>query len=260
MATDMTQAEFNAMLQIALAQGFPGGIYMSKFGRGEDIDAALDGGVRAGAVSVPSRSLNLASSELQARIDALPRLLTEHLYLNVTGTLDTMVKLTGFYGSGDITFFSGGNNFTLRHQLLIEYCSIPINIQSINFQERVGVLTANAGLISVEKSAFVYVYNCGFTGLGKDSSAASAVSASYGSNVRFRAARVSGCKNAVMASMSSILSVEKDTAADFLDNEFGAFIWNGGIVLLGSNVPAMLGGLTHKKLGGMIVGDNGAPL
>lgn len=41
---DMTQAEFNSMLQIALAQGFPGGIYMSKFGRGEDIDAALDGG------------------------------------------------------------------------------------------------------------------------------------------------------------------------------------------------------------------------
>lgn len=41
---DMTQAEFNAMLQIALAQGLPGGIYTSKFGRGEDIDAALDGG------------------------------------------------------------------------------------------------------------------------------------------------------------------------------------------------------------------------
>lgn len=39
---DMTQAEFNAMLQIALAQGLPGGIYTSKFGRGEDIDAALD--------------------------------------------------------------------------------------------------------------------------------------------------------------------------------------------------------------------------
>lgn len=37
----MTQEEFNAMLQVALAQGLPGGYYTSKYG-GEEIDALLD--------------------------------------------------------------------------------------------------------------------------------------------------------------------------------------------------------------------------
>ena len=37
----MTQEEFNAMLQVALAQGLPGGYYTSKYS-GEEIDALLD--------------------------------------------------------------------------------------------------------------------------------------------------------------------------------------------------------------------------
>ena len=37
----MTQEEFNAMLQVAIAQGLPGGYYTSKYG-GEEIDALLD--------------------------------------------------------------------------------------------------------------------------------------------------------------------------------------------------------------------------
>ena len=37
----MTQEEFNAMLQVALAQGLPAGYYTSKYS-GEEIDALLD--------------------------------------------------------------------------------------------------------------------------------------------------------------------------------------------------------------------------
>ena len=37
----MTQEEFNAMLQVALAQGLPGGYCTSKYG-GEGLDALLD--------------------------------------------------------------------------------------------------------------------------------------------------------------------------------------------------------------------------
>lgn len=37
----MTQEEFNAMLQVALAQGLPGGYYKSKYS-GEEMDALLD--------------------------------------------------------------------------------------------------------------------------------------------------------------------------------------------------------------------------
>lgn len=38
----MTQEEFNAMLQVALAQGLPGGYYTSKYS-GEEVDALLSG-------------------------------------------------------------------------------------------------------------------------------------------------------------------------------------------------------------------------
>lgn len=37
----MTQEEFNAMLQVAIAQGLPGGLYTSKYS-GEEMDALLD--------------------------------------------------------------------------------------------------------------------------------------------------------------------------------------------------------------------------
>ena len=37
----MTQEEFNAMLQVAIAQGLPGGYYTSKYS-GEEMDALLD--------------------------------------------------------------------------------------------------------------------------------------------------------------------------------------------------------------------------
>lgn len=37
----MTQEEFNSMLQVAIAQGLPGGYYTSKYS-GEEIDALLD--------------------------------------------------------------------------------------------------------------------------------------------------------------------------------------------------------------------------
>lgn len=37
----MTQEEFNAMLEVAIAQGLPGGHYTSKYS-GEEIDALLD--------------------------------------------------------------------------------------------------------------------------------------------------------------------------------------------------------------------------
>lgn len=37
----MTQDEFNAMLQVAIAQGLPGGTYTSKYS-GEEMDTLLD--------------------------------------------------------------------------------------------------------------------------------------------------------------------------------------------------------------------------
>lgn len=48
----MTQEEFNAMLQTALAQGMPGGYYTSVYS-GEEMDALL-GRVDGGTVILPS--------------------------------------------------------------------------------------------------------------------------------------------------------------------------------------------------------------
>lgn len=38
---ELTQEEFNAMLEVALTQGLPGGYYTSKYS-GEEMDALLD--------------------------------------------------------------------------------------------------------------------------------------------------------------------------------------------------------------------------
>lgn len=54
------------------------------------------------ATGAPTRTVSLAASELRSYIDHLPRMLTENLYITVSGTVEERLLIDGFFGSGGI--------------------------------------------------------------------------------------------------------------------------------------------------------------
>ncbi len=213
---------------------------------------------------VPSRYVPLAASELQSYINALPRLLTEYLYLEPAGELDTAVEVKDFYGPGRLTIV-GNRGFTMRNALRVLDCALPVRVHTIEFQEWAGVIGVSgvsAVMVFAERSGRVEIYNCGFTGLGAKS-VTRAAAAQINSSVQMTRVRISGCANAVMSDCGSILSIgasEGENISEFSGNAVGAYVWGGGMVLLGAGIPDLLGGNAHQKLGGIIAKADGTPL
>jgi len=223
--------------------------------------AALSAQQTVELTEVPSRHVPLAASELQAYINALPRLLTEHLYLEPTGKLDTAVEVNNFYGPGGLTIV-GNRGFSMRNALRIQNCSLSVIVHTIEFQERADIGSVNAIMVYAERSGQVRIYNCGFTGLGAES-VARAVTAQMNSAIQMTRVRISGFYNAVMSDCGSILSIgnsEGENISEFSGNAVGAYVWGGGIVLLGAGIPDLLGGNAHQKFGGIIAKSDGTLL
>jgi len=208
---------------------------------------------------VPSRHVPLAASELQSYINAMPRLLTEHLYLEPAGKLDTAVEVSNFYGPGGLTIV-GNRGFSMRNALHIQNCSLPVMVHTIEFQERADM--SSPIMVYAERSGQVRIYNCGFTGLGAES-VARAAAAQMISAIQMTRVRISGFYNAVMSDCGSILSFgtsEGENISAFSGNAVGAYAWGGGMVLLGAGIPDLLGGNAHQKLGGIIAKADGTLL
>jgi len=203
--------------------------------------------------AISSRTVDLEASELQAYINAMPRLLTEHLYLRPIGELDAIVELNGFYGAGSITI-EGDRGFTCAGLHVID-CSLLVYVYKDKFMERANV--DKSGGISAGRSKFVYVYACDFTGLG-ETSRADAVEADNATCVVLSNSTISRYSAAVQAVRSSVLSIEETCA--FSENKKGVGVVNGGVVLLGHNIPDTLGGAANTKYGGLIVKSDGTLL
>ena len=206
---------------------------------------------------VPSRRVTLAASELQACIDALPRLVAEHLELSVTGELNTKVELRNFYGPGSISIV-GSKGFTLRNSLIVSHCRLRVTLHSIDFQEREG-MTVNDGLVFAEYcTAVTYVSRCSFTGLG-GASKVSGAHAEFGSRIMLSSDKGKGLCNAVSSFTGSSVAVYGEES-DYQDNATGAWSRLGGIVALGNDVLETLGGSANRKNGGLIVKSDGTLL
>ena len=251
MATSMTQAEFNAMLQIAIAQGLPGGVYTSKFGTGEEIDAALDGGAQAAVTAVKNRSVTLAASGLQEYLDSLPRLVTENLTISVTGSLNTGVNLQGFYGPGSIVI-NGNSNFTLYGSLQISRCNLYIAVQNVTFDGSKQSGTYSQTITSYSRT--VAFRNCNFLG-GPGN--ALAINSDGAARIIVVSPEIKNVYIAVSAQSGSIISVTGTAVAS--GNKTGADAY-AGIVLLGPTIPQTLGGAANTNRSGLIVGANGTLL
>lgn len=201
------------------------------------------------AVSVPTRSISLAASEVQGYLDALPRLLTEGLEIKISGTVPETLTIRNFYGPGGLTITNqSGQTYALAKGMLLDNCDIPI----IVWRAAITVDTAQETphCVSISNTKYMYVSNCVLTGNG----ASHAVYAMGNQSTVLVGCTMTNHKVCAFAFRGAVLSI---TGGTFADNTTGAYVYDGGVILLGGTTPNLLGGTANSHGGGVIVSANG---
>lgn len=201
------------------------------------------------AVSVPTRSISLAASEVQGYLDALPRLLTEGLEIKISGTVPETLTIRNFYGSGGLTITNqSGQTYALTKGMLLDNCDIPI----IVLWATITVDTAQETpyCVSISNTKYVYMSNCVLTGNG----ASRAVTAMGNQSTVLVSCTMKNHNICAFAYRGAVLTI---TGGTFADNTTGAYVYDGGVILLGGTTPNLLGGTANSHGGGVIVSANG---
>lgn len=205
------------------------------------------------ATSVPSRAVMLTAAELQGYLNALPKMLTENITLNVTGTLDSALSLSGFYGSGSL-IIDGGHAFTLSNSntaLYVANCCIGVSFYNMTILST----TVGGGFGAVDtcylaSNSRIDFVRCTIQGGG------------YNIGVRPRGVCVTSLQNCTLTGNYIALDIEEGSVATVIDatcseNAIGGRVYHGGILLLAGTTPELLGGTSNGKHGGIIAKADG---
>lgn len=211
---------------------------------------------RVEAASVASRSVTVAAEDLQAYLDSLPRLLTETLEINVTGDLTGNLDISNFYGSAawlKIQPAESGGICIVPGTITVGDCNVQVRLVGLSVQipsgTSDGLYTYRAMKLSVE--------SCSFSGSGTGNGIYA-----DSSMLCLSSCSISGFHHAVRTSKTAVVVVANETGGseNFHDNNYGAYVWHGGIVQICDKTPSLLGGASHVKSGGLIVGPSGTLL
>lgn len=209
------------------------------------------------ATSVPSRTVEVAASELPAYIDSLPRMLMTDLTVKVTGTLTEYLYVNRFFGCGNISIVGGGE-CKLQVGVSIRNCSTIVTLRNLELS---GHLNGLNNIVDIQYANKVYMTACTVAGSkSANTEEEIGVRADYSSFVYLTNCGISNCNVAVLAGSSSIVSVYNDSGDGFSGNATGPYVSYGGIILLSGATPELLGGTTSAKAGGLIVKGNGTLL
>lgn len=208
--------------------------------------------------TITSREVTVAASELPAYIVSLPRLLTEVLTINVSGTLEAKLDIRGFYGSGALKISGGaadtdyGN--TIFRGVTVAGCSIYIHFENIRFE-----MTEKGAALYLYHANKIYIDRCGFVGPNVQGLETFGINATNGSCVWSNNIReISGFYFAVACTSASQLTIDAGSAV-LQNNAVGANA-RGGTIYLGYQTADLLGGTTSAKAGGLIVKGDGTLL
>lgn len=204
------------------------------------------------AVGVPGRLVTVEAADLQAYIDALPRLRTESLNIQVNaGHVPKTLRLENFYGPGFLWIIGQGadSGSVLDDGIVISSCSNRIRI--IGFDVR-GRSVGTAAQVST--SPLAGLENLTADGNSFPNGANNGIS-SDGSAVFAANFTISHFTRAVYgASIFRLLNCGGS------DNASGIAVEGGGVVLLSGSTPELMGGAVNKKWGGIIIDKTGTPV
>lgn len=196
---------------------------------------------------VPFRTVLLSAPELPAYAAALPRLLTEHLTLRITGALEEPLLLSGFYGSGSILIDAvTPEDCVIRNTVRVSDCTAGIALKNLTFASSQAVEeTYYQAAVSALNVRQITVGNSSFTGNG----AGRAVLLANGSSGWLGDCSIRNFQTALASWAYSTLGAN-DVAAS--GNTYGAHVYNGGTILLCGTTPELVGGTTNCNSDGLI--------
>lgn len=195
-------------------------------------------------IDAPSHAVTMPASELQAYLDALPRLLTEHHVITLSGTNSNIVSVKDFYGCGSLTLRADKvGDCVFTKDVIVGNCSIPVIMEGLKW-ELDGTASPETYCISCRDST-IYANICSFNGHAKTGRGV----VSWGNS----SAVLAGCalhnlEIAIEASWGGRIGVYgEDPKTECSGNAIGIYLRQGGLVLLGDLVPDLLGGTYNER-------------
>lgn len=198
------------------------------------------------ATGALSHGAIIPASELQAYLDTLPRLLTEHYVITLRGTCSRDIWVKDFYGSGSLTFRADAlGDCVLAKDLRITNCSIPVQMKTLKW-ELDETASPYRYCIFCERSV-VYAEECSFNGHAK---AGRGAASDFNSVTVLKNCAFHDLEIAVRTSSGGRVEVYgENPETDYSANAIGVYLILGGLVLLGDRIPDTLGGVYNEKSG-----------
>lgn len=115
------------------------------------------------ATGVPSRAVTIPASELQAYLNTIPRLLSEHHIIILSGTRTQPVLIADFYGCGSLTLRAANlDDCVFTRNITVNNCSVPVKMEKLKWE-------LGADITQIERcltcsSSEVMVWECSFNG------------------------------------------------------------------------------------------------
>ena len=205
---------------------------------------------------VPDRAVTIPASELQAYLDALPRLLTEHHVITLSGTCSQAVYMKGFYSCGSLTLRAANlDDCVFTRNITVNNCSVPVKMEKLKWELGSNIPYGESCLTC--SSSKVMVWECSFTGYltpdgGKLGRAATTIDRGY---FYLRDCKFHNLEIVVNCYCAGHIDIiETETGGEYSGNDIGAYTQFSGLVMLASGIPPTLGsGGNVTRNGGVII-------
>ena len=206
------------------------------------------------AQSALPRAVTVSAENLRAYMLSLPRMLTEKLTINVTGTATELSWIEGFYGPGSIEIAGTAGSTNLNGGVLVFSCAVTVKIHHCNIRPS---SESTSRCVQVQNSSgCVWLTQCQLIGNGSSRG----FDSSYSATAHLEYVALTNHQIAVLAGQSSVISVAVSDNTQPSGNSIGAYVWWGGIILLAAKAPELLGGTSNVKSGGIIAKADGTLL
>ena len=208
------------------------------------------------ATSAPDRAVTIPASELQAYLDALPRLLTEHYVITLSGTNSNIVYLNDFYGCGSLTFRADNlGDCVLTRKVTLKNCSAPVIMEKLKWQLGSNIPYGESCIYC--STSEVMARECSFSGyVSPDGEqvgrAATTVNRGYCEFWDCKFLNFEMVINCYGAGHVDI--IETKVEGEYGGSKYGVFTDFSGVAMLSDRVPATLGsGGNVTRNGGVII-------
>lgn len=203
------------------------------------------------ATATNTVSAAVSAAQLQAYLDTLPRLLTDHYSITVSGTYVGVIRIHGFYGCGSLTIRADSvGSCVLTRDIEVVNCSAPVTIEKLKWQ--IDAAAPSSVHCITCSNCHVYAEDCSFNGY------APVNGNKVGTGMTVFAhgfACVKDCEFhnlniAVNCYFGGRIEVYGSVPeSSYSNNDIGVYLYYGGFALLGNDVPTTIGGVYNAQNG-----------